>query len=518
MTEMTASPFRPISMLFVMAADSELLAFLEEIHELVVGCPDLLKWVDCDLDRHGLRKKALRQADAAWIAGRSGLLLPEGAAVSSTSDDKAAGLDRGRPRTPAYVVLVALLLRGFFGQGFKASDVDMMMQESMTLRVFFANLGLNMPKRSTLTELVNAVSNATRLRILDAQIAQILRLGWDDFSTILQDSTHVAGNTAWPTDSGLVVSLVSRMLRIGATLSRVGLPVFKLPQAEQHLGVLTTLNREISMLKGTKEQALQRRKKYSKVLWRARRVLRMLRDAITQVDNALISLDALPSRRVMAERVVQRLHSDVDALTQVIANCDARVMHEQKIAIANKKLSISDEDAGFIAKGQRDPVIGYKPQLARSGAGFVVGLQLPKGNAADSQQLIPMVQEVINRTTVVPKIVSVDDGYASQENKDTLRAKGIEVVSISGSKGRALTADDDWNSDQYILARDKRSAVESLMFTLKQGFDFGEVARRGLDNVYGELLEKVLAYNICRTARIRATENLDKEMTSVQAA
>ena len=122
------------------------------------------------------------------------------------------------------------------------------------------------------------------------------------------------------------------------------------------------------------------------------------------------------------------------------------------------------------------------------------------------------------KARVVPKIVSVDDGYASQENKDTLRAKGIEVVSISGSKGRALTADDDWNSDQYILARDKRSAVESLMFTLKQGFDFGEVARRGLDNVYGELLEKALAYNICRTARIRATENLDKEITSVQAA
>jgi hypothetical protein len=31
------------------------------------------------------------------------------------------------------------------------------------------------------------------------------------------------------------------------------------------------------------------------------------------------------------------------------------------------------------------------------------------------------------------------------------------------------------------------------MFTLKQGFDFGEVARRGLDAVHGELLEKALA-------------------------
>ena len=60
---------------------------------------------------------------------------------------------------------------------------------------------------------------------------------------------------------------------------------------------------------------------------------------------------------------------------------------------------MSDPDAGFIAKGQRVPVIGYKPQLARSGAGFITGLLLPKGNASDSGQLVPMFDEVVRRTT-----------------------------------------------------------------------------------------------------------------------
>ena len=41
------------------------------------------------------------------------------------------------------------------------------------------------------------------------------------------------------------------------------------------------------------------------------------------------------------------------------------------------------------------------------------------------------------------------------------------------------------------------------MFTLKQGFDFGEVARRGLGAAHGELLEKALAYNLCHMARTR---------------
>jgi len=37
------------------------------------------------------------------------------------------------------------------------------------------------------------------------------------------------------------------------------------------------------------------------------------------------------------------------------------------------------------------------------------------------------------------------------------------------------------------------------MFTIKDGFEFGELGRRGLAAVRDELLEKVLAYNCCRT-------------------
>ena len=40
---------------------------------------------------------------------------------------------------------------------------------------------------------MNTVTNATRQRILDEQIAMVLHLPWDDFREMLQDSTHVAG-------------------------------------------------------------------------------------------------------------------------------------------------------------------------------------------------------------------------------------------------------------------------------------------------------------------------------------
>lgn len=515
------APFNAVALLFLAPADSDLLQFLREAYGLLAGCPALIERAEADLDAHGLGKKALRVADAAWVAERTAPLpgfTREPAFIGPTR----LTLAQGRPRTPGFVVLIALLLRGYFGAGFKSCDAATMMQESITLRVFFANLGLKMPGRSTLTELVNAISNETRLRALDAQAALVLGLGWDDFSTMLQDSTHVEGNTVWPTDSRLLVALVSRVLRVGASLARVNLPAFGSLVLNKHLAAMTTLDREIDMSKGTREGKRTRLKHYKSVLWRARRVHKLLNAAVAQVEAALTALDVLPSRRAMAERAVQRLRTDVDTLLLVIANCEARVIHEREVPMADKKLSVSDPDVGFIAKGQRVPVVGYKPQVARSGAGFVTGLLLPKGNAADSDQLVPMVNEVVRRTTVVPTVLSVDDGYASAANMAAMKARDIDVISINGSKGRALTARADWNSDEYVLARDQRSAIESLMFTLKQGFDFGEVARRGLVAAHGELLEKALAYNLCHLARMRrakeAAARSDDEQALEQAA
>jgi hypothetical protein len=491
---------------------------------LLAKFPELIERAEADLDAHGCAKKALRVADAVWRAERSEPLVgfPRQPVVV---DARGLKLGIGRPRTSGYVVLMAVLLRGYFGAGFKSCDPATMMQESITLRILFENLGMKMPRPSTLTELINAISNETRGCLLDAQMALVLGLGLDDFETMFQDSTHVEGNTAWPTDSRLLVALVSRALRIGAALARVHLPAFErdtLSKLYGHLRVMTTLDREIDMSKGTREGKRFRKARYKSLLWRARRVRVVLHAEVTEVEAALGALDVLPSRRVVAARVVQRLRADVDALEKVIANCEARVIYELDVPMADKKLSVSDPDVGFIAKGQRVPVIGYKPQIARSGAGFVTAVLLPEGNAADSKQLVPMVDEVVLRTGVMPKILSVDDGYASKANVEAMKARCMDVISINGSKGRALTTRADWRSDEYTLARDQRSGVESLIYTLKQGFDFGEVARRGQVAVHGELLEKALAYNLCHIVRMRraqeAQANGDDERELAPAA
>jgi hypothetical protein len=86
------------------------------------------------------------------------------------------------------------------------------------------------------------------------------------------------------------------------------------------------------------------------------------------------------------------------------------------------------------------------------------------------------------------------------------------MAASSLKEGKKLTIPRDWDSEEYRDARRNRSAVESLMFTIKDGFEVGELGRRGVAVVQDELFEKVLAYNCCHIILMkkRRRETLDQ--------
>lgn len=508
MRNVPTAPFAPLPLLFLEAPqDSELFTFLQEAHRLVAECPMILDSIDADLDLHGQRKKALRILDEQWIEAKTKPLPAVGPMTTIVAAESLV-LGTGRPRTSASVVYLFLAGRGFLG-GFKSADATTLLLESMSLRVFLANQGMHLPGRSTLTELVNAISAGTREKIFDAQLRVVLKENWDDCKTLTQDSTAVKGNVLWPTDSRLMADLVGRLWRRGGRLDLVGLPNFDEPQIAKVLGKISLMDREISLGAGSKK-AHKRRCLYKNLLKKSNQALELLTFQLDLTTQALRGLDVLPSLRARAVRLVEWMQTDLENLRRVIQCCEARILRDEKVPVGEKVLSVSDPDVGFIAKGGRESVVGYKPQLARSENGFITGLIVPQGNASDSCQLLPMFEQVTKRTGVIPDIVSVDDGYSSTSGRATLLERGVKIVSISGSKGKKITPDEDWDTEAYSVARDNRSAVESLMFTIKNGFDFGRVARRGLENVRAELQEKVIAYNFCRLAACRA-EAIPKE-------
>ncbi len=80
---------------------------------------------------------------------------------------------------------------------------------------------------------------------------------------------------------------------------------------------------------------------------------------------------------------------------------------------------------------------------------------------------------------------------------------GVEHVSFSGAKGRAVLGEETWHLPEYEQLRNDRSAVESTIFTFKHKCHMRRFCRHGLEGVKKDLSEAVLAYNLWRIAYVR---------------
>lgn len=503
MTSVPALPSQPLPRLFLTPVDSHWHAFLRETHRLVEFAPAILEQIEADLDAHGLNKKLLREADRRFFAAQTPNLASLALPAPALPPPPLA-LAVGRPRLTSYAVYLFLMLRGRDG-GCKDQTARLLLEESMTLHCWLENLGLSLPAASTLSDNLNAVSNATRDFIHQAQLRCILAERLDDFTSLYLDSTATAANTEWPTDSGLITKLVERICRTGSQLGRFGLPQFKPCGLAELQKDLRGQHREIGFTAGKPKRHGKLQKLYFQLLRRGERVCKRFTRELAVVTQALRAATHLPpSERELAEAVLALIGADIQAIGQVANACQRRVFAGEKVPSSEKIVSLSDSSAAFIVKGGWTPVLGYRPQLGKSQHGFVSALLVPEGNAADSGQLVAVVLDHWERTNVLPRLVSTDDGYSSRSARVDLLQTGVAVVSISGAKGKQITPAEEWSRPEYRAARANRSGVESLIFTLKAGYQFGQLRRRENGNVRAELTEKIIAYNFDQMVRVRA--------------
>ena len=138
---------RPRQLVFLTPIDSRLNDFLNEIHQIARLEPSIVERIDEDLDLHAKKKKLLRLADAEFLAGQTPDLPKLQLQLRELKIDDIE-LETGRPRTEAYIVYLFLMLRGLNG-GCKDQHARLLLQESITLRLWLEHLGLELPPAST---------------------------------------------------------------------------------------------------------------------------------------------------------------------------------------------------------------------------------------------------------------------------------------------------------------------------------------------------------------------------------
>ena len=89
------------------------------------------------------------------------------------------------------------------------------------------------------------------------------------------------------------------------------------------------------------------------------------------------------------------MEDDILAISSVLYYTYERVFAGKKLPSTEKILSLSDTTAAFIKKSQRNPIIGYKPQIGISKNGFISALIIESGNGADSKYLLPLIKSIL---------------------------------------------------------------------------------------------------------------------------
>ena len=489
--------------LFFLAPDSELKQVLDTALDLVRRTPAILTRIEEDGDVLGLAKKRLRQADAQWQASLTACFPELTCPEAPDLEARELPLGQGRPRMPAEVVYVFFALQGYLGSITDRRARDLLL-ESRTLNLYLQSRGQTFPGWTTILENVNAISVDTRSFILDAQLAMIRQDELDDFSAVIVDSTAVKANSAWPTDARMLLGLLQRAFRASQKLEDFGLRNVPKHWVPRWLKKLQRLLFRINTASGKPHATRKRKKYYRQLLEEAEKILNYLlaecngRDPVAEVSGLP------PSRQRLLVRLWAGLEDDLINACAVCNYTSERIFEGLQRPAKEKLLSLGDLSASYIEKGGREGVIGYKPQVARSGNGFVTALIVSEGNDADSTQLSPMVEQVQQRTGVQPREITADDGYAVEELRNQLLAEGIDKVYLCGAMAKAFIPEEEWEDPAYQEARRGRSAVESLMFVLKFLFGFGRLRRRGLEAVQAELLQKAIAHNFYRMVLLRS--------------
>jgi hypothetical protein len=481
----------------------------EIVHEaftLAEFAPEILTAMSEDIDAAAKEAKKVRLMDEIWWDAKLPLFPSFTERVEPGDFDtvpaESLKLFEGRPRAcDPELALVLVAVNGVFS--LSSAPGYERLSDSTMFEVVLEAKGFDMPKRSTVAKYLGLISGKTMQLIHNAQMRLVLSSELDDLLRLTVDSTAVAANSAWPSESGLIWGHLARAARLLEKQGELSGVTWASKLVGRWLSLIKKSHTAISMLGSVRGARRKRKNLYRKLLKAAEKALARLESGVASRIARLEERCLQPSNRIRVDSIMDEVRYSLGECARAMNSARLRVLQGEKVAADSKSYSVCDPDAYMVVKGQRDPVIGYKPQFGRSLNGFITCFEVDRGNPADSDRLLPMVEQCVSNTGVNPAEVSTDDGYTSTGNFDALLAKGVELVSFSGAKGRKVLGEELWSSAEHNELRDDRSTVESTIFTVKHKFDLRSFCRRGLDGVRMELAGTVFAFNLWRTSYMR---------------
>jgi len=189
-------------------------------------------------------------------------------------------------------------------------------------------------------------------------------------------------------------------------------------------------------------------------------------------------------------------------IERIMAQCERRVLRGETVPAQEKLVSLFETHADIILKGSREPCYGHKLNLTSGRSGLILDLVIETGNPADSERFVPMLDRHITFYGSAPRQAAADGGYATRDNLDQAKARGVADVAFH--KKRGLTIEDMVKSHWvYRKLRNFRAGIEAGISCLKRAYGLARSTWRGLAHFKAYVWSSVVAYNLALLARLR---------------
>jgi transposase, IS5 family len=334
----------------------------------------------------------------------------------------------GRPSIPMETYLRMMFLRFRYRLGFETLCAEV--TDSLAWRRF-CRIGIieAVPHPTTLMKITSrcgeqAVDQLNEALLRRANAAHVVKL-----DRVRADSTVVAANVSYPTDSSLLAKGVAKLTKTVRAIQALGL-ARRTRFRDRTRSVRRRAHQVAVWLRrrsgDAKDEVLALTGELARIADAATKDAHFV---ATNARRALLRAGDAASGKATA--LVNELEGTIRTVEQIVAQTRTRLAGEVP-AGADRVVSLHDTDARPIRKGRlgRPVEFGYKAHVTDNTQGIVLDHVVEKGNPPDAPMLAPAISRVTRLFGKVPKAVTADRGYGEASVEAELESMGVKHIAI----------------------------------------------------------------------------------------
>jgi IS5 family transposase len=369
---------------------------------------------------------------------------------------------RGRPSTPAEVVLRMLLLKHM--RGWSYEDVSREVRANLVYREFTGVGGGKVPDDKTMGRLARQLGPEAIELLHRRMVAIALEKKVVTGRRMRVDTTVVETNIHYPTDSTLMgdgVRVLTRVMKKAA--AAVGEAGTKLRDRSR------TVKRrilEIAYASRDKSEKGQQKMKvaYGKLLEATSRVVGQAKKFSGEIAAQLKE-----GGQAVLLKAQQQLDEMIPRVQQVMKQTRERVLRGNTRA-TNKILSMFEPDTEVIRKGKasKPTEFGKMVKIQEAENQIVIHCEVFDQRPSDSDLLTPSIEKHKELLDRVPDLAAADAGFFSAANEAAAKELGVKRVAVPNRSTKSEKRKLDQKKPWFKNAQKWRTGCEGRISILKR--------------------------------------------------